>query len=395
MPILVTLGAVIDFYISLTSFYKPLTPAQDKDLYVYGNYCSMMKPVPVYALLIVVFCASCKGQNRPEVSTPVASAIEAPVTSQTRPHAITRTIVQDRKGNIWIAAFDGGFRYDGKSFTNITSTVSSARFFSVLADRKGNVWFGSIGSGVYRYDGTSFQHFTTRDGLPNNEIVSIYEDKAGTIWFGANGGVSRYDGKSFRNYVMDGNSMMEDKTGKTVPDLARPMNEVNAMVEDKTGKFWFATRGSTFVYDGRTFTPLIHNGKHFKNVRTIIEDTKGRIWLGGENGLWRYEGSILTNITLNFVGYIYEDKKGDIWTSSESAQRWLLSRYDEKTLSTERPLATDVNSSHKDGRGMVFGILEAFDGTIWFGALDGVYRYDGSTVIDAEGKDVGNSWNNQ
>nr|WP_223833946.1 two-component regulator propeller domain-containing protein [Spirosoma profusum] len=33
--------------------------------------------------------------------------------------------------------------------------------------------------------------------MPNNEIVCIYEDKVGNIWFGANGGASRYDGKSF------------------------------------------------------------------------------------------------------------------------------------------------------------------------------------------------------
>src|SRR4051812_14040366 len=67
------------------------------------------------------------------------------------PHLITRNIIQDRKGYIWIAAFDGVFRYDGKSFTNITSKVSSATFFSVLEDKKGNLWFGSVGSGVFLY----------------------------------------------------------------------------------------------------------------------------------------------------------------------------------------------------------------------------------------------------
>ncbi|WP_396724057.1 two-component regulator propeller domain-containing protein [Mucilaginibacter lappiensis] len=51
------------------------------------------------------------------------------------PNNTTRNIIQDRKGNIWIAAFDGIFRYDGKSFTNITSKVSSEHFFSVLEDR--------------------------------------------------------------------------------------------------------------------------------------------------------------------------------------------------------------------------------------------------------------------
>ncbi|MGE8292259.1 MAG: hypothetical protein ACN6ON_11290, partial [Sphingobacterium sp.] len=45
------------------------------------------------------------------------------------PNSIVRTIRQDRKGDIWMASWEGVFRYDGKSFTNMTNTVSSARFF--------------------------------------------------------------------------------------------------------------------------------------------------------------------------------------------------------------------------------------------------------------------------
>ena len=35
---------------------------------------------------------------------------------------------------------------------------------------------------------------------------------------------------------------------------------------------------------------------------------------------------------------------------------------------------------------MVFGILEDDKGSIWFGAFDGVYRYDGKTITDFKGK---------
>jgi len=156
-------------------------------------------------------------------------------------------------------------------------------------------------------------------------------------------------------------------------------NDVNAIIEDKTGKFWFGTRGKAFIYDGKTFTILIHNDKSFRNVRTIIEDKKGNIWLGGENGLWRYDGSAFTNFTQNFVGYIYEDKNGNIWTSSQRAndERWVLSRYDEKSLTDKKPTVTEINSEYEGNKGMIFGILEADDGSIWFGAFDGVHRYDG------------------
>ena len=55
--------------------------------------------------------------------------------------------------------------------------------------------------------------------------MPIYEDKAGNIWFGTGGGVSRYDGKSFRNFT-------------TTDGLTN--NDVHAIVQDKTGKFGLA-----------------------------------------------------------------------------------------------------------------------------------------------------------
>jgi len=345
-----------------------------------------MKYIQIYTLLLMlVFSTFCEGQNKTDRSKENIKSEAKNIVTSSGPNRITRNIIQDRKGNIWIASWDGIFRYDGKSFTNITSKVSSARFFSVLEDRKGNFWFGSIGSGVYYYDGESFRNFTTKEGLAGNGVTNIYEDKTGNIWFGADGGVSRYDGKSFRNYMMNGG--------------------VNSIIEDKTGKFWFATADNTFVYNGKTFTTFTNNAKPFRNVRSIMEDKKGNIWLGGYDGLWRYNGSTFTNFTRNFVGYVYEDKKGNIWTSSEPAKgqglalsrydknflsgsvsargQWVLSRYDEKSLSDKKPTVTEIAN-----KPMTFGILEAFDGSIWFGAVDGVYRYDGSTITSFNGNEA-------
>ena len=356
-----------------------------------------MKYIHRYALpWIVVFSTFCKGPNKTDLAKDnIKSGTKDAITSY-GPDNITRNIIQDRSGNIWIAAFDGIFRFDGKSFANITSEVSPARFFSVIEDRKGNLWFGSIGSGVYSYDGKSFRNFSTMDGLVSNEIVCIYEDKIGNIWFGGNGGVSRYDGKFFQNYTMRGDSITEDTTRNSLLNSTTKekrsggtVNEVTSIIEDKTGKFWFATRGHTFVYDGKEFNTLAHNGKPFENVRSIIQDKDGGIWLGGSSGLWRYDGRTFTNITQNFVGYIYEDKKGSIWTSSQRAGdgRWLLSRYDKNTSLSKKPTVTKIESEYEDNRGMIFGILEADDGNIWLGTLNGVRRYDGKTITDFKSKE--------
>jgi len=259
-----------------------------------------------------IFCNYCVGQNKTDLPTDTIKSETKGVITLHGPTTSVRTIKQDRKGNIWLASNEGIIRYDGKSFTNITGNLFPDRFFSVLEDRKGNFWFGNYGSGVYYYDGKSLQHFTTREGLVNNWIIHIYEDKNGNIWFGANGGASRYDGKSFRNYMMKGDTVIENRTGNSSPNFTSGSSAAFPIIEDKSGRLWFGTNGNTFIYDGRTFKVFRDNeGKPFKNVWSIIEDKKGNIWLGG-NGLWRYDGSAFTNFTRNSVRYVYEDKKGNI-----------------------------------------------------------------------------------
>src|SRR5690606_35237591 len=116
-------------------------------------------------------------------------------------------------------------------------------------------------------------------------------------------GLSRYDGQSFQNFAS------KDRLSN---------NSINWIMEDQIGKLWFGTGEHAYVYDGKRYKILSHKGKPFKNVRAIVEDKKGHIWIGGNDGLWRYDGTTFTNYTRQFVGYIYEDKHGNIWTSSDS-----------------------------------------------------------------------------
>lgn len=340
-----------------------------------------MKFLNKHALVLtLIFCTSC-GQKRSEGKKIIITSQNKGITTSHGPKVITRNIIQDGKGYIWMAAFDGVFKYDGKSFINITSKVTSGRFFSILQDSKGNFWFGSVGSGVYRYDGRSFEIFTTEEGLLSNGAGSIFEDKKGNIWFGGSGGASRYDGKSFQKYILDGNAMYEDKNGKTVPK--RQLYGVGPIIEDKKGNLWFGA-GGAFRYDGSSFTSFTHDGRPFKNVRSMIVDKKGNIWIGGVDGLWRYDGSTLTNFNHRFIGHIMEDKNGNIWTSSgrNSYQGWALSRYDKKSLSNKKPTATTIVN-----KPMIFGMLEDDKGNIWFGDFDGVHRYDGKTITDFKSKE--------
>ena len=298
------------------------------------------------------------------------------VSSSSGPKAITRNIIQDKNGKIWLATWNGIISFDEQanskdsSFVNHTNKLGLRRYrtFTILEDRKGHIWFGTIGAGVYRYDGNSFTNFTKLDGLIDDRVTCLYEDKAGNIWFGTTGGVSIYDDSSFQNFT----------TADGLTD-----NDINSIIEDRSGKFWFGTRGTACTYDGKSFTKITTDkGKSFQNVRTIIEDKNGSIWLGGNDGLWKYTNSALPiipkfiNYSKSFVGYIYEDSKGNIWTTSENGGPgyWAVSRYDESAIASESHMSTTILEQEN----MFFGMTEDKEGDMWFGHLNGICRYDGS-----------------
>jgi len=326
-------------------------------------------------LFLFAFISLGKSQNQ---STPIKQKvkkanIELPdydpyftetqsINSPYGPTSIVRNMIQAKNGHIWIASWEGIIRYDGKTFTNFTNKDSLRRFhvFCALEDRKGNLWFGTIGGGIYVYDGQAFTNYTTQDGLVYDGIGCIYEDKAGVIWIGTQNGLSLYNGSAkntkeitFQNFT----------TADGLTD-----NDINSIVEDKNGHF-------ACMYDGTTFSKVIQkNGSGFINVRCIIEDEAHNIWMGGNDGLWRYDGTSFINFTENFVGYIYEDRKGDIWTNAISnvPQEWVLSRYDKKVLANGLPAIKEIRREAN----MFFGIMEDNQENIWFGTLKGICRYD-------------------
>ncbi|MBK7940119.1 MAG: hypothetical protein IPJ82_24920 [Lewinellaceae bacterium] len=216
-------------------------------------------------------------------------------------------ILADKKGNIWAGTNHGAFRFNGFSFSefkipepvieNPSYKWVAGKIWTLMEDKKGNIWFARDGFGACKYDGTSFTHFTSKDGLCSNIVSRIMEDKQGNIWFGTltsdfpkntkEGGLSRYDGKTFSNYP-------------EIKGLSE--NDIYTIYEDKTGNIWIgATHLGVYRYDGSTFTLFKETDRkdltvHF-GVQAILEDKNGTLWFGFSGGLFRFNGTSFFNIT--------------------------------------------------------------------------------------------------
>src|SRR4051812_36903996 len=101
----------------------------------------MKNPVELFALFFLYVFVTCCGQtqtntpkdNQAQSHLKENSAGEAAVSlaaTSKVPVSMVRNVKQDRNGNILIASFLGVFRYDGTTFTNISSKISSPRFSS-------------------------------------------------------------------------------------------------------------------------------------------------------------------------------------------------------------------------------------------------------------------------
>jgi len=341
---------------------------------------------PLYSLLLLlVFITSCGrdpskekasgSETIPGDKTHQKKIIEDPyfvessdTISKHGPRNITRGMLQDKHGDYWFATWEGIIKYDGKVFTNITLKEDLRHFHAF--------WFGTIGGGVYKYDGKTYTNFTTKDGLAGNEIGCIMEDRSGNIWFGTTDGASKYDGNKFTNYT-------------TLDGLKN--NYVHCIAQDRTGIIWFGTDKGVCCYDGRYFINFMNNlNQPFLNVRSIIEDKNGNIWIGSEGeGLCKYDRKSLRMIKPYFTSYLLEDRTGNLWLTASGVAPtpdfplngtknnninggMVLLKYDGKVFNK-------IAVKNEPNDFQIFNIYEDNTGSIWFGTMQGVCRYDPST----------------
>lgn len=87
------------------------------------------------------------------------------------------------------------------------SGAQGAFVTSLCRDLQGRVWIGTEGQGVWRYDPAApkdkpYTHFTTQDGLGDNNAYALICDRKGRVWVGTlNHGVSVYNGKAWKIYL--------------------------------------------------------------------------------------------------------------------------------------------------------------------------------------------------
>lgn len=127
---------------------------------------------------------------------------------------------------------------------------------------------------------TKFDKLNTKDGLSNNRILDIIQDRYGFIWLATTDGLNRYDGYEFlvfKNIPTDSTSISS--------------NLITSITEDIYGNLWVGTSFGLNRYD-RTKDAFIHyfndkknhNGLQNNHIRKLLADEKGILWIETVDG---------------------------------------------------------------------------------------------------------------
>ena len=277
---------------------------------------------------------------------------------ESNPNGPVNTLFEDREGNLWSGGPWGIERLSSGSFRTygLPEHLRSDRHGAIFADSAGRTWFAPIEGGLYwlsegqqgrvtsaglstdivysisggkdglwvgrqrgglthlYWQGANLvaESYTQAEGLAQNSVYSVYENRDGTVWAGTlSGGLSKFHNGQFTTYsAADG--------------LAS--NTVASTLESSDGTMWFATPdGLRSLSNDRWRKYSVQDGLPSNDVNCLEEDSHGVLWIGTSAGLaFLSEGAIrsLAHGSEPLRGQIFgvgEDRTGWLWvvTSSE------------------------------------------------------------------------------
>lgn len=180
----------------------------------------------------------------------------------------------------------------------------------IIQDKTGRLWFGTKG-GFSIYDGVYFTNYTKEDGLAGMRVYDIYQESENIFWLAMEEGISKVEFKESKATIKSFN----DKQGASSKSFF-------AVLPDNDN-YLFAGEDGLFLYDGKTFENITNKYQLPKQFRCAIKDKEGNFWLGGNNLVKLNLTNKTTTIykekdglSASRIRGIFQDKFGDIWIAS-------------------------------------------------------------------------------
>ncbi len=285
---------------------------------------------------------------------------------------IVNAILEDSENRLWIGS-SMGLRVvrAGKSCVfPVLKQLNGLWVRCILEDKDHNIWIGTRGNGAFRFQNGVLDRFSTTEGLPDDLVRQIFEDREGSLWFVTAGGLARLRDGAVTSWTV--------REGLPVPF-------VWSVYEDPKGRLWVGTSGGGVVRfeNGLPRSPVFSDPRLVGvEIRSFLTDRGGDLWVGTSgNGLacihgqkvgWHYwQGPAGRNI----VYCLLQDHQGQLWIGTGNG----LACSDQGRVKNWLQRADDKQPV------VVRSLTEDSDGRIWVGTTTGLNWVEGNTLIPVPG----------
>ncbi len=222
-------------------------------------------------------------------------------------------------------------------------------------------------------------------GLSNNYVVSITQDKQGFLWFATEEGLNKFDGTRFITYYK--NDLPHNNQGITG-------NELNRVYADsKRPIIWIATQRdglNAYNYDEQTFTAYQHNPENphsliTNDVTDISPSTqnddglwvstyyRGIEYLNINNGQFtHYNRSTVPSLPSNQTWTVLDGGDNNLYIGHVGSGFSIFSLKDKSVKNFQNETGNPTSLPGND----VFCIIKDANGNIWLGTNNGLALYN-------------------
>jgi signal transduction histidine kinase/ligand-binding sensor domain-containing protein/CheY-like chemotaxis protein len=332
------------------------------------------------------------------------------------PGSTVKAILQTRDSYIWLGLRNGLVRFDGVRFVTLGDTykeLNEVEVTDIIEASDRSLWIATYGAGLMRLKDGALTTYTSTDGLIDNFINRLIEDKENNIWIGTDKGLTLFRDGTFTNYLekdgllsnvikafymdKDGSLWVGMSTGITSGGICQIKDRkvaycpydaglsktiLTSLTHYRDGSIWIGTRAGLYQYrDGKYTLYTTKDGLINNSVYSLFTDTEGTIWVGTSTGLCRYVNgkfiSFKRSAPVTSVRAMMEDKEGSLWlgTSGEG-----LARLND-TPFTSYSIEDGLISNN------VRAVCVSKNGGIWVGTGDGLTYFNGNEAINYTAKD--------